>query len=71
MQQVTTADFFNLKDSYDKGGVTDDVIYNITLQQGTRTTTVKVAQAGGKDIAPKPLLDLITQLNTIQGTLEK
>jgi hypothetical protein len=71
MQQITAADFFNLKDSYDKGGVTDDVIYTITLQEGTRTKTVKVAQVGGKDLTPKSLQDVITQLNAIQSTIAK
>jgi hypothetical protein len=71
MQKITAADFFNLKDSYDKGGVANDVMYNITLQQSGRSKTVKVAQTGGKDITPKPLQDIITQLNNIQSTIAK
>jgi hypothetical protein len=71
IQQIKTADFFNLKDSYDKGNVSDDTYYNITVKEPTRSKTVKVAQAGGKDITPKPLQDLITQLTNIQSGFEK
>jgi hypothetical protein len=71
VQQINAADFFNLKDAYDNGGVVDDVYYIITVQDDTRSKSVKVAQQGGKDITPKPLQDLITQLNNLQSTLAK
>jgi hypothetical protein len=71
LQQIKTADFFNLKDSYDNGKVSDDIYYNITVKEPTRTKTIKVAQVGGKDITPKPLQDLITQLNNAQSIFEK
>jgi len=77
VQEVSNADFYNLKDSYDNGGVADDIYYTVTLKdtysvnEGPRFKTVKVAQAGGKDVTPKALGDLITQLNNIQAGLEK
>jgi hypothetical protein len=70
-KQITTADFFNLKDSYDKGGVADDVYYTVTVRQGSNAKTIKVAEVGGKDITPKPLQDFIKQLSDVQSSLEK
>ena len=52
LQQVDAADFFNLKDTYDKGGVADDIYYTVTVKEPRRSKTVKVAQVGGKALAP-------------------
>jgi len=71
LQQVDAADFFSLKDNYDKGGVADDIYYSVTVKEPRRSKTVKVAQVGGKALAPQGLRDLIAQLNTIQAPLEK
>jgi hypothetical protein len=64
--KFTTAGFFNLKDSYDKGGVADDIYDTITFELGGRTKTVTVAEVGGKDITPQPLLDLISSLRQVE-----
>jgi hypothetical protein len=71
LQQIRNADFFNLQESYDKGGVADDTFYSITVNDGSRARTVKVAQVGGKDVTPKPLQHLISQLTNIQTGMEK
>ena len=64
--QIRKADFFNLKDNYDKGNVSDDRYYKITVQVGDNAKTVTVAEIGGEDITPQPLLDLIKMLANIQ-----
>jgi hypothetical protein len=64
--QIRKADFFNLKDNYDKGNVSDDRYYKITVQVGGNAKTVTVAEVGGEDITPQPLLDLIKMLVNIQ-----
>lgn len=64
--QIRKADFFNLKDNYDSGNVSDDRYYKITVQEGGKTKTVTVAEAGGEGLTPQPLLDLITMLVNIQ-----
>ena len=64
--QIVKADFFNLKDNYDSGTVSDDRYYKITVQQGSKTKTVTVAEEGGKGLTPQPLLDLIAMLVNIQ-----
>ena len=65
--QVAKADFFNLADRYDSGTVSDDRYYTLTVKQGSQSKTVVVAEIGGKDLAPKELLDLITMLVNIQS----
>jgi hypothetical protein len=69
LQQIETADFFNLKDNYDNGNVADDFYYTITVTQGDRAKTVKVAAAGGEGLITPALQDLIAQLTSIQNTL--
>ena len=69
LQQLETTDFFNLQDNYDTGTVSDDIYYQITVQEGDRTKKVTVAQIGGKDVTPQALQELITQLSAIQDTL--
>lgn len=64
--QIRKADFFNLKDNYDMGNVSDDRYYKITVQEGGKAKTVTVAEVGGESITPQPLLDLITMLVNIQ-----
>ncbi len=64
--QIRKADFFNLKDNYDTGNVSDDRYYKITVQQGGKAKTVTVAEVGGESITPQPLLDLIKMLVKIQ-----
>ncbi|MEO8287626.1 MAG: protealysin inhibitor emfourin [Chloroflexota bacterium] len=71
LQQLTKADFFNLKDTYDNGNVADDFYYKITVKQTDKAKTVTVAEVGGKDLTPQALQDLITQLNSFQDTLVK
>jgi hypothetical protein len=68
---VDKADFFNLKDEYNKGGVSDEIFYTVTITQGGRTKTVKVAEIGGQGITPQPLNDLIVRLKAIQELVEK
>jgi hypothetical protein len=64
--QIRKADFFNLKDNYDMGNVSDDRYYKITVQEGGKAKTVTVAEVGGESITPQPLLDLIKMLVNIQ-----
>ena len=64
--QIRKADFFNLKDNYDMGNVSDDRYYKITVQEGGKAKTVRVAEVGGESITPQPLLDLIKMLVNIQ-----
>jgi hypothetical protein len=64
--QIRKADFFNLKDNYDMGNVSDDRYYKITVQEGGKAKTVTVAETGGEGLTPQPLLDLITMLVNIQ-----
>ena len=64
--QIRKADFFNLKDNYDMGNVSDDRYYKITVQAGGKAKTVTVAEVGGESITPQPLLDLIKMLVNIQ-----
>jgi hypothetical protein len=64
--QIRKADFFNLKDNYDMGNVSDDRYYKITVQEGGKAKTVTVAETGGEGLTPQPLLDLITMLINIQ-----
>ena len=64
--QISKADFFNLKDNYDKGNVSDNRYYKITVQAGGNAKTVTVAEVGGEGITPQPLLDLIKMLVNIQ-----
>jgi hypothetical protein len=64
--QIRKADFFNLKENYDKGNVSDDRYYKITVQEGGKAKTVTVAETGGEGLTPQPLLDLITMLVNIQ-----
>ena len=64
--QIRKADFFNLKDNYDMGNVSDDRYYKITVQAGGKAKTVTVAEVGGESITPQPLLDLIKMLANIQ-----
>jgi hypothetical protein len=71
VQGVNNADFFNLKDSYDNGGVADDIYYTITVKEGPQMKTVKVAQVGGKDVTPEPLQAVISQMTTIQAGIEE
>jgi len=68
---VDKADFFNLQDEYNKGGVSDEIFYTVTITQGGRTKTVKVAEIGGQGITPQPLNDLIVRLKAIQELIEK
>lgn len=64
--QVAKADFFNLKDNYDSGTVSDDKYYKVLVTQGTQTKTVTLAEIGGKDLAPQALKDLIKLLTDLQ-----
>jgi hypothetical protein len=68
--QLGKADFFNLKDTYDSGTVSDDRYYKITVQQAGKTKTVTVAEQGGKGLTPHPLLDLIILLTNIQNNVK-
>jgi len=69
LQQIEAADFFNLEENYDTGNVADDFYYTITVKQGDRANTVKVAAAGGESLTPQGLKDLIAQLVNIQNSL--
>ena len=62
-----TANFFNLDDRYDQGNVSDDTYYTITFDRGGETRTVVVAEVGGQDITPQPLLDIIAELKEIEA----
>jgi hypothetical protein len=64
--QIRKADFFNLKENYDMGNVSDDRYYKITVQASGKAKTVTVAETGGEGITPQPLLDLIKMLDNIQ-----
>jgi hypothetical protein len=68
---VDKADFFNLQDEYNKGAIPDDIHYTVTITQGGRTKTVKVAEVSGQGITPQPLIDLIMRLKAIEGLIEK
>lgn len=68
--QIKAADFFNLQEKYDTGTVSDDRYYTITVQQGTVTKTVMVAEIGGKDQTPQALLDLIEKLAKAQTSIQ-
>jgi hypothetical protein len=68
---IEKADFFNLQDEYNKGGVADDIQYTVTVTQGGRTKSVTVYDVGGQGITPQPLLDLLDRLKAIQDQLEK
>jgi hypothetical protein len=70
LQQIDKADFFNLKDNYDSGTVADDFYYTLTIRKDDVSKTVKMAQVGGKDLAPQALQDLISKLTEIQGSLQ-
>ena len=68
--QVAKADFFNLKESYDSGTVSDDRYFTLTVKQGTQSKTVMVAEVGGKDLTPQALSDLITMLLNVQNGMK-
>jgi hypothetical protein len=68
---VDKADFFNLQDEYNKGAIPDDIYYTVTITQGGRTKTVRVAEVSGQGITPQPLIDLIVRLKAIQELIEK
>lgn len=59
------ADFFNLKEKYDRGNVPSDIYDIITIHQNGRTKTVTVAEGGGAGITPPELLDIIASLRRV------
>jgi hypothetical protein len=69
LEQIDKADFFNLQDNYDNGYVADDFYFTITITQGSRSKTVRVAAAGGESLTPQGLKDLISKLTEIQKTM--
>jgi hypothetical protein len=67
--KLDAAQFFTLQDRYDQGGVADDIYYTITATQDGQTKSVTVAEVGGKAGTPPPLIDLITNLRELEGTV--
>jgi hypothetical protein len=67
--KLDAAQFFTLQDRYDQGGVADDIYYTITATQGGQTRTITVAEVGGKPGTPQSLIDLITNLRELEGTV--
>ena len=60
------ADFFNLQERYDKGGVSDDTYYALTYMEGGRSKTVVAAEVGGRGVTPKRVLDVIAKLTQFE-----
>lgn len=73
VKQFEDADFYNLKENYeDKDNIiSDDTYATLTFTQGARTKSVTVAMAGGSDLAPRRLMDLISELAKLAGEIEK
>jgi len=67
--KLAAAQFFTLQDRYDQGGVADDIYYTITATEGGQTKSVTVAEVGGKAGTPQALIDLITNLRELEGTV--
>lgn len=70
MSLITAADFFNLKDKYDSGNVSDDIYDTITVNRNGHTRTVSVAELGGRNLAPLSLLDLIADIRRLAELTE-
>jgi hypothetical protein len=68
--KLDAAGFFNLQDHYGTGTVSDDFILTLSLTQDILTKTVTVEQIGGQGVTPQPLLDLISDLETLRTEIE-
>jgi len=67
--KLDAAQFFTLQDRYDQGGVADDIYYTITATQGGQSKSVTVAEVGGKAGTPPAVIELITNLRELEGTV--
>jgi len=59
-------DFFNLEERYDKGGVSDDIYYELIYTKGGRSKSVIAAEVGGQGLTPKRVLDVIAKLTQFE-----
>jgi hypothetical protein len=67
--KLDAAQFFTLQDRYDNGRVADDIYYTITATEDGQTKKVTVAEVGGKESTPQAVIDLITNLRDLEGTV--
>ena len=73
VKQFEAVDFYNLKEKYEDEAhmVADDTYSTLTFTQGGRTKTVTVAMVGGSDLAPRGLMEVISELAQIVSEIEK
>lgn len=67
--KLDAAQFFTLQDRYDNGRVADDIYYTITATEDGQTKKVTVAEVGGKESTSQAVIDLITNLRELEGTV--
>lgn len=67
------ADFYNLEEHYENKDriVADDTYTTLSLTQGDRAKEVTVAMVGGAEMAPRPLLDLISEVAKVRYEIEQ
>ena len=68
--KLDAARFFDLKEQYGTGTVSDDFILTLSLTQDGQTKTVVVEEIGGQGATPQALLDLISNLEALRGEIE-
>ncbi len=73
LKRFEEVDFYNLKESYEDKAhiIADDTYSTITLTQGERTKSVTVAMARSSELAPQRLMEIISELASIAGEIEK
>jgi hypothetical protein len=64
-QQFAAVHFFDLKDRYDEGAVSDDRYITVTYREGGQSKSVTIAEIGGQQVTPPELTALLAELERI------